>query len=325
MIRLGLVGFSDGNGHPYSWAAIFNGYDPQIMADCPYKVIPEYLSAQKYPQDFLSRKGQVVCLMDWEGQQTDLARHVMGASKIEHLVSTPQEMIPLVDAVLLARDDGQNHLEMARPFLEAGLPIFIDKPMALNTAHVEELWDLQRFEGQIFSCSALRFAPEFTPPPTLDPREIRRIVGFVPKYWETYGMHLIDPLWNFLEKKFMPMKKSKIHTKENKNIPFWLFSCLKEVESTSSAQGRQVRYVFEDDFEVVLHATGSDSQKKGVLLEMETEKTKVWRSGVLDSFSCFRSSLDFFVHQIPTPLSEVEREKEAQRQYGTVYLLEQGC
>lgn len=26
-IRLGMVGMTEGNGHPYSWSAIFNGYD----------------------------------------------------------------------------------------------------------------------------------------------------------------------------------------------------------------------------------------------------------------------------------------------------------
>ena len=26
-LSLGLIGVSEGNGHPYSWSAIFNGYD----------------------------------------------------------------------------------------------------------------------------------------------------------------------------------------------------------------------------------------------------------------------------------------------------------
>jgi hypothetical protein len=28
-IKLGIIGASKGNGHPYSWSAIFNGYDAQ--------------------------------------------------------------------------------------------------------------------------------------------------------------------------------------------------------------------------------------------------------------------------------------------------------
>ena len=32
-IRLAMLGMVDGNGHPYLWSAIFNGYDPDEMAN----------------------------------------------------------------------------------------------------------------------------------------------------------------------------------------------------------------------------------------------------------------------------------------------------
>ena len=31
-IRLGIIGMTEGNGHPYSWSAIFNGYNPEEAA-----------------------------------------------------------------------------------------------------------------------------------------------------------------------------------------------------------------------------------------------------------------------------------------------------
>ena len=39
-IRLAMLGMVDGNGHPYSWSAMFNGYDAAEMAKCPFPVIP---------------------------------------------------------------------------------------------------------------------------------------------------------------------------------------------------------------------------------------------------------------------------------------------
>ncbi|MCX5757941.1 MAG: oxidoreductase, partial [Candidatus Hydrogenedentes bacterium] len=46
-IRLAMLGMVDGNGHPYSWSAIFNGYDPEEMAaQCPFPVIGQYLGQQ---------------------------------------------------------------------------------------------------------------------------------------------------------------------------------------------------------------------------------------------------------------------------------------
>ncbi len=41
-LTLGIIGSSSGNGHPYSWSAIFNGYDKSLMNDCPFDVIPKY-------------------------------------------------------------------------------------------------------------------------------------------------------------------------------------------------------------------------------------------------------------------------------------------
>ena len=46
-IRLAMLGCSAGNGHPYSWSAIFNGYNRELMtAECPFPGIPEYLNKE---------------------------------------------------------------------------------------------------------------------------------------------------------------------------------------------------------------------------------------------------------------------------------------
>ncbi len=36
MLKLGIMGLNEGNGHPYSFAAIFNGYDEGALAECPF-------------------------------------------------------------------------------------------------------------------------------------------------------------------------------------------------------------------------------------------------------------------------------------------------
>jgi len=50
-LRLGVIGLSPGNGHPYSWSAIFNGYNLQAMEECGFPVIPRYLEKQNFPDD----------------------------------------------------------------------------------------------------------------------------------------------------------------------------------------------------------------------------------------------------------------------------------
>jgi hypothetical protein len=44
-IRLALLGMVDGNGHPYSWSAVFNDFDSDEMAKCPFAGIPRRLRA----------------------------------------------------------------------------------------------------------------------------------------------------------------------------------------------------------------------------------------------------------------------------------------
>lgn len=198
-LRLGVIGLSPGNGHPYSWSAIFNGYNPLAMEDCGFPVIPRYLEKQKFPQDGI--QGAEVTHI-WT-QDPVLSEKVAQASLIPHIVTNYTDLIGRVDAVLLARDDAENHVEYASPFLQSGLPIFIDKPLALTVAEAQELLSLQQYPGQLFSCSALRYAPELQL--SEDDRnklgDIRYIHATVPKDWNKYAIHIIDPVLNILADK----------------------------------------------------------------------------------------------------------------------------
>ena len=156
-LKLGMIGLSPGNGHPYSWGAIFNGYDVNEMSSCPFPVIPQYLSQQSFPQDAIA---DATVSHIWT-QDRDISNHVAKSAYIEAVVDDLEDMIEHVDGILLARDDSETHYEFAKPFLEAGLPIYIDKPLATTVAEAEKIYSLQQFEGQIFTCSALRYAPDF--------------------------------------------------------------------------------------------------------------------------------------------------------------------
>ena len=77
------------------------------------------------------------------------------------LVDKPAEMIGKVDGMLIESVDGSVHLERARPFLEAGIPCFVDKPFTCSTADARELIRLsEKKKLPIFSSSSLRYVPE---------------------------------------------------------------------------------------------------------------------------------------------------------------------
>lgn len=195
-LRLGVLGLSEGNGHPYSWSAIFNGYNPEAMELCGFPVIPRYLEQQQWPGSCI-QGAEVVAV--WTQDET-LSRKVAEAAKIPTVVSNPEDMIGQVDAVLLARDDAENHFELAAPFLKAGLPIYIDKPIALSIADLNKLYELEQYRGQIFTCSAMRYSQELmlTDEDRRDIGEIREIAAFTPKSWNKYAVHIIEPVLNML-------------------------------------------------------------------------------------------------------------------------------
>ena len=48
MLKLGIVGMSPGNAHPYSWSAIINGrYDATEITKVGYPGVSAYLDANK--------------------------------------------------------------------------------------------------------------------------------------------------------------------------------------------------------------------------------------------------------------------------------------
>ncbi|UJR80417.1 Gfo/Idh/MocA family oxidoreductase [Sandaracinus amylolyticus] len=187
-LRLGILGLSEGNGHPYSWSAIFNGYDAKHMASCPFPAIPAYLRLRRFPEESLGALARVTHV--W-AQERAIAEDVARASRIARVVDRPELMVGEVDAVLLARDDAAQHASLARPFLEAGLPVYVDKPIALTERDLDALLAMQRYDGQIYSCSALRYASElrWDPAKVGEPRLVHAII---PKYWDTYAVHGIE-------------------------------------------------------------------------------------------------------------------------------------
>ena len=105
MLKIGIIGLSDGNGHPYSWSAIINGdYNDKAMADCGYAGIPIYLNANR---NALGIDGEKVTHI-WT-QDREISEHVAAASLIDNVVDDINDLIGNVDAVLLARDDPENH------------------------------------------------------------------------------------------------------------------------------------------------------------------------------------------------------------------------
>jgi predicted dehydrogenase len=205
-IRLAMLGMVDGNGHPYSWSAIINGFDAEAMKQCPYSAIPTYLSRE--PKEALGIAGAKVTHI-WTDDPKD-ADKVARASLIPHVVSKPEDVLGEVDAVIVATDIGSEHVERCRPFVEAGIPVFIDKPLVDNET------DLQTFcrwvaDGKaILSTSSMRFCKEYLPYrlSTRNMGELRFATMTTMKTWERYGVHALEGVYPIVGPGFVSVRNT---------------------------------------------------------------------------------------------------------------------
>jgi predicted dehydrogenase len=119
---------------------------------------------------------------------------------IPHVASEPTEMLTETDLVLVVDDTGQgaNHVPLARAFVAAGVPTFVDKPMAVDLVEASGLFALAADKGTpVTSSSALRFAVE------LDAERdqlaalgsLSSVVSVGPGEWYYYGVHAVEQLF----------------------------------------------------------------------------------------------------------------------------------
>lgn len=196
-IRLAVFGMTPGNGHPYSWSAIINGtYDEAAIIAGGYPQIVAYLNAQ--PRSALGLPGVRVTHV-WCENPAD-AKRVAQAAAIPNIVDRPQAVIGAVDAVLIATDIGEQHLQQARPFLEAGVPLFIDKPLTDRADHLEQFIAWHKAGKPFLSTSCFRYATEFRAARAdlAALGELRLITMTMAKTWERYGIHALEGVYLFL-------------------------------------------------------------------------------------------------------------------------------
>ena len=191
-IKLGMIGFSEGNGHPYSFSSIINGYDDEGFEKTNWKVIHDYLR-KKDMSEFGFEDVEVTHVWSQDREESEL---LAKAACIPNVVDHRLDMIDEVDGVIIARDDYVNHLKLAREFLENDLYVFIDKPLCLD---LEELRYFNKYmeKDKLMSRSGMRYATELDELRANTDRlgDIRSVKGTVINGLDKYGIHILDGIF----------------------------------------------------------------------------------------------------------------------------------
>lgn len=194
--KIGIIGISEGNGHPYSFSSIINGYNPEVLKKSGWDGIYKYMTAKDETEVGFEHI-EITHIWTQSREESD---QIAKVANIPHIVNNMEDMITEVDAVIIARDDYENHFKYAYPFLEKGLKVLIDKPLTLDR---EEYIYFKKYilSGQLMSLSGMRYATELDTLRT-EIKELGKVkyihtVGI--SQWERYAIHLIDAVLPMFE------------------------------------------------------------------------------------------------------------------------------
>lgn len=137
MFRIGIIG-SD-NSHAEIFAKLCNLKD-------------------KYTQEYAFPDFKVVGIYGHDKERTE---EVANKAQIEFIVRDPKEFIGKVDAVMVVFRHGDLHREYAMPFIQAGIPTWIDKPFTIKNDDAKEILEAaNKYKTLVTGGSTCKYAED---------------------------------------------------------------------------------------------------------------------------------------------------------------------
>lgn len=95
------------------------------------------------------------------GESPERAAFVAKEANIATVVQTPQEMLGQVDAVMVVLRKGSQHYAAALPFVQAGVPTWVDKPFTIEVDEAVQLVQAAQASGaMLVGGSTCKYCPD---------------------------------------------------------------------------------------------------------------------------------------------------------------------
>lgn len=189
MINLAVVG--ETLIHKFIYPGHLNGFSPADMNALGGWMADMHKGRDGAPLDPDVRV-TVIASPDQES-----AAAIAKACLIERVLPSVEALSPdAVDGVIILENDGNKHLPFARPFLEAGKFVYMDKPVAERIADVEEMRRLaERSGATVMGGSALRYSGVVAEAKAYMEQKAPTSVSIVgPGSWYEYACHPVETL-----------------------------------------------------------------------------------------------------------------------------------
>ncbi|WP_157251593.1 Gfo/Idh/MocA family protein [Nonomuraea typhae] len=141
------------------------------------------------------------------GGTAERTAQLSGQGGVEFGVDRPEDLIGRIDAAIVMDRDPALHRPNAEPLLKAGIPVFVDKPLAGSVADAEAILAAARTGGvPVTSSSALRWAVEALRERLDGLGELRSVVATGPVQRDSpyggvafYGVHAVEMALHLFE------------------------------------------------------------------------------------------------------------------------------
>ena len=188
-IRIGMIGLD--TSHVIAFTKVIN--DPAN---------PDHMPGAKVVAAFKGGSPDVESSASRVDGYTEQLQNDFGVE----IVGTIEELCTKVDAVMLESVDGRPHLAQATPVFEAGLPLFIDKPLAGSLADAIAIKRLGEKHGvKWFSSSSYRYYDTMQALQQEDIGDLRGAISYGPCHLEEhhpdlfwYGVHATEALYTVM-------------------------------------------------------------------------------------------------------------------------------
>lgn len=134
--KLGLVGLC--TSHPDSWVPIIRAMTNEGVVDV--EVVAAWDSGETRPASF--------------------AKEFCVEHEISSCVENLEDMIAMVDGVIVHTTNWDKHIEQARPFVDAGKSVLLDKPIVGNMSDANTFLSWMKQGKRVTGGSSLRFCAE---------------------------------------------------------------------------------------------------------------------------------------------------------------------
>ena len=212
--------------------------------------------------------------------------------RIPTIVTKVEDMIGAVDGIMCVWRHGGKHLADTMPFLKAGIPAFVDKPLACDVADATQLVNAaEKAKVGFTSFSTLRYA--------------KNVVDYINSLKETAGplMAGVSSGPAELDSEYGGISFYGIHAVELMNA-VWGYGC-ESVKATEHNKNVVVACKFDDGALVTLNLMGNATYA----FHLVAFGKDGWKEHTVDSSTCYFDGMKVYLETMKTGKWPLTREQ----------------